>query len=337
MLQVPSFAASPSQRDRFVLAHRPPRRLHDPWRHQGVFVEDERAADGTVVPVATVLLTGRECPWRCVMCDLWKHTTEGDTPAGALPHQLAAALDTLRAEGKHARHVKLYNAGSFFDPRAVPVDDYADIAALVASFAHVIVESHPALIGSQLTRFRDALACAARDAHPPGLEVAMGLETAHADALRQLHKGFSLDQFRRAARDVQQLGGRLRVFLLVGVPFIPRRQQQDWILRSVEFAFDCDASAVSLIPTRSGNGAMEALAAVGAFDAPSLADVEAALEASLSLGRGRVFADLWDLQSFARCATCFESRRERLHAMNLEQRVRPGIHCAQCRTASRTA
>ena len=25
--------------------------------------------------MATVLLTGRECPWRCAMCDLWTYTT----------------------------------------------------------------------------------------------------------------------------------------------------------------------------------------------------------------------------------------------------------------------
>ena len=55
---------------------------HDPWRHQGLIVEDERTAQGGRARMATVLLTGRECPWRCAMCDLWTYTTEGDTPRG---------------------------------------------------------------------------------------------------------------------------------------------------------------------------------------------------------------------------------------------------------------
>ncbi len=45
--------------------------------------------------------------------------------------------------------MKLYNAGSFFDPRAVPESDYDDIAAQLVGLERVIVESHPALIGAR--------------------------------------------------------------------------------------------------------------------------------------------------------------------------------------------
>jgi uncharacterized Fe-S cluster-containing MiaB family protein len=43
--------------------------------------------------------------------------------------------------------MKLFNAGSFFDPRAVPESDYGQIAALVAGLERVIVASHPTLVG----------------------------------------------------------------------------------------------------------------------------------------------------------------------------------------------
>ena len=46
--------------------------------------------------------------------------------------------------------------------------------------------------------------------------------------------------------------------------------------------------------------------------------------------RGRVFADIWDLQPFASCPSCFEPRRDRLRRMNLEQRVLPAASCAAC-------
>jgi archaeosine synthase beta-subunit len=339
MTCAPGVHATGAERDRFVLAQRPARIPLDPWRHQGVLVEPERAADGRVVQVATIFLTGRECPWRCVMCDLWRHTIQEDTPSGALVYQLEHALGTVRSDGHAVDHVKLYNAGSFFDPRAVPDQDYEPLAARLAGVAHVIVESHPALIGPRLTRFRAALAHAAGDDGRPGLEVAMGLETAHPDALMQLHKGFSLDQFRRGADRVLQLGATLRVFLLVGVPFIAPAEQAAWLTRSVACAFACGASAVSLIPTRSGNGAVEALAAAGLFVPPSVADLERGLADALQAARphtgGRVFADVWDLQAFASCPACLEPRRDRLRRMNLEQRVLPAASCTVCNSTPR--
>ena len=70
-------------RDRYVLARRGARPARDAWRHQGIVVEPERNEAGSIDTAATVFLTGRECPWHCVMCDLWQYTTAGDTPAAS--------------------------------------------------------------------------------------------------------------------------------------------------------------------------------------------------------------------------------------------------------------
>jgi radical SAM enzyme (TIGR01210 family) len=317
-------------RDRFVVDRRGPRPRYDPWRHQGVVVEDELAADGRLVRAATIFLTGRECPWRCVMCDLWQHTIALDTPPGALVRQLDDGLQTLLGEGALPDHVKLYNAGSFFDPRAVPECDYAAIAQRLSPFAHVVVEAHPALVGDRLVRFGRALADAGCGRHRPTLEVAMGLETAHPEALDRLNKGFTTDQFAAAAERLHQHGASLRTFLLVGVPFISRSHQQESIARSVSFAFDCGSSVVSLIPTRPGNGALEALGVAP----PTLRDLETALERALQAPRGRVFADLWDLHRFASCKGCFHARHDRLRRMNHDQRLHPPVHCADCASAA---
>src|SRR5262245_51546311 len=137
------YPATAAARDRFVLDRRPPRVTHDPWRLQGVVLEDERAADGTIARVATVFLTGRECPWRCLMCDLWKYTTESDTPRGAIPRQIADARRQLADESRAIDQIKLYNAGSLFDPRAVPESDYDAIADGLSGLSRIIVESHP--------------------------------------------------------------------------------------------------------------------------------------------------------------------------------------------------
>jgi radical SAM enzyme (TIGR01210 family) len=332
---MPVYPEGHPARDRFITGRRPPRPAHDAWRAHGVVIEDERTETGAVARVATVFLTGRECPWRCVMCDLWQHTTEADTPPGAIAAQVTTAARELVAAHPGVTRVKLYNAGSFFDPRAVPTDDYAAVAAATRRYERVVVESHPALIGARTVALRDALA-GARDHQAPDapvLEVAMGLETVHPDALERTNKRMSVDDFRRAASTLADMGVALRVFLLVSPPFVATNEQDEWLVRSVDTAFACGASVVSLIPMRHGNGAMDALMAAGDFARPHLADLERSLV--LALGRvrpstARVFADLWDLDRFATCPACLDNRRARLRDMNLEQRARPAIACAHC-------
>ena len=155
----------------------------------------------------------------------------------------------------------------------------------------------------------------------------MGLETVHPDALERLHKRMTVDRFADAASRLGRRGVSLRVFLLIAPPFVPPDEQDAWLLRSIDVAVDCGASVVTLIPTRTGNGAMEALAAEGAFRPPRLDDIErsAALALARIRRRERIFVDVWDLEPFSACAACFAARRDRLHAMNLEQRVLPPI------------
>jgi radical SAM enzyme (TIGR01210 family) len=335
-----AYPTGAAARDRFVVERRPPREVHDPWRAQGLHVEDERIADGTIARTATVFLTGRECPWRCVMCDLWQYTIDRDTPPGAIPAQLAAVRAELDALGERPSQIKLYNAGSFFDSRAVPEADYHAVADGLANFDRIVVESHPSLVGPRTRHFLDALGAYRRSGRrPPVLEVAMGLETAHAAALDQINKRLTVDGFVRAAGRLRQYGAALRVFLLVSPPFVPRDEQDTWMLHSVDVAIASGATAISLIPTRAGNGALEALATEGLFIEPTLADLERSAAAALEHIRGhgsslRVFADLWNLDRFASCLHCLDARRARLTKMNLEQRVHPPAACAHCGGAS---
>src|SRR5207249_5505867 len=108
-----------------------------------------RAANGEIVPVATIFLTNRECPWKCLMCDLWRDTLTVSAPPGAIAAQLDYALERLPP----ARHVKLYNSGSFFDRQAIAPAEYPAIAARVRGFERVIVECHPALVGDDCRHF----------------------------------------------------------------------------------------------------------------------------------------------------------------------------------------
>lgn len=287
--------------------------------------------------VVTVFLTGRECPWRCAMCDLWQQTIAEDTPLGAIPLQLRDALRSVATvhppdATPHARHIKLYNASSFFDPRAVPPADYDAIAKVVRDFSRVIVESHPSLVGPRVDRWLEALRQAARTLTPPRLEVAMGLETAHPDALERLNKRMTVGDFRAAAKALRERAIDVRAFVLVSPPFVPTSEQSMWLQQSIDVAFDAGASVVSLIPTRTGNGTVDALQVENRFVPPTLDLFEHAFDRALDEfgSHGRLFADVWDLERLAGCAVCLGARRARLVAMNETQRGAARVRCDRC-------
>ena len=319
-------------RDQFVLQQRSAKNLLDPRRAYAAAWEEEPDESGALVPTSVIFLTNRECPFRCVMCDLWTNTLDEVVPRGAIPQQIRAALADLAL----SRHIKLYNAGSFFDPQQIPAEDDAEIADVVAGFDRVIVESHPAFLSGvyadRCRRFQSLLRAR--------LEVAIGLETAHPAVLAQLNKRMTLDAFRRAADFLHRHDIALRVFVLLSPPFMPASEAVEWACRSIDVAAECGATVCSVIPTRGGNGAMEAIGE--AFVPPRLDALESVIEYGLSRRAGpsgpadrragpfgpamRVFADLWDIERFHSCQ-CSPRRVARLWAMNREQTFKPRVVC----------
>jgi radical SAM enzyme (TIGR01210 family) len=307
-----AYPARPAERDAWILSRRPARENRNPLIPYEYFVEDECTHGGAIEPVATIFLTNRECPFRCLMCDLWRNTLTETVRPGAIPAQIDHALRQLPPAGQ----LKLYNSGSFFDPQAILPADHTAIAQRANRFERLIVENHPALTGDGCLRFRDLLS--------GKLEIAMGLETAHPEVLAGLNKRMTLDHFSIAANFLRRNGIDLRVFILVQPPLMPAADALHWAERSLEFAMECGATAATLIPTRAGNGAMEALN----FAPPSLQTLESAMDYGLRLNAGRVFADLWDLRES--CADCYAQRRARLQQMNLRQEVLDRIPCDRC-------
>jgi archaeosine synthase beta-subunit len=286
---------------------RPTRAPLNPYLPYDFFVEEERAPEGEIVPVATVFLTNRECPFRCAMCDLWRNTLTETVPIGAIPTQIDHALGQLPP----ARHLKLYNSGNFFDTKAIPPDDHAAIAERANHFERLIVENHPALTGDVCLRFRDRLR--------GKFEIAMGLETTHPEVLARLKKGMTLQQFSRAAEFLRRNAIDLRVFILVQPPYMQPSESLHWAQRSLDFAMDCGATAATLIPTRPANGIVE-------FTPPPLSTLEDAMEYGLGLHSGRVFVDLWEFQQ----KSPIHPRITRLQQMNLTQNPLKRVTCEEC-------
>jgi hypothetical protein len=141
-----------------------------------------------------------------------------------------------------------------------------------------------------------------RNAHREGgrLEVAIGLETANREVLERLNKRMTVDDFREAVAFLRAHDIDARAFVLLQPPFTAPEDAIDDACRSIDVAFDAGCSVCSVIPTR------------GVTPPPTLEMLEAVVAYGVGRGRGRVFADLWNVD---------ETRTTRLRIMNQIQRL----------------
>jgi radical SAM enzyme (TIGR01210 family) len=301
--------------DQWILSTRGKKNSVNPHQPYAWLVEKERTISGQVEDIAAIFLTNRECSFHCLMCDLWKNTTDISVPAGAIPEQIKLVLNQL----PQVKHLKLYNSGSFFDERAIPSEDYERIASLLKGFETVIVESHPGLINDKCLRFRDML--------KHDLHIAIGLETSNPVILRKLNKRTTPDDFRNSISFLTRHGIMSRAFILLKPPFMSESEGIYWAERSLEFAFEAGVECCTIIPVRPGNGAMDLLMEKGYFSPPDICSLEKVTEFGIQLNSGRVFADVWDLGLFSSCKKCLEKRTGRLTEMNLTQKIVPPVRC----------
>lgn len=302
--------------NRLITELRPPKKSADPFRPYGWLHEQEPDANRDLKSVNTLFLTNKECSFKCVMCDLWKDTLDTPTPDGAIPAQIRIGLGQL----PKADMIKLYNNGNFFDTKAIPPADHPEIARLLDNYETVLVENHPKLCNDSVINFQNMLT--------GQLEVAMGLESIHPEVLPKLNKQITPDDFKRAADFLNSNGMQTRAFILLNPPFVTDPEENiDWCLKAIEFAFDCGIQTCSVIPTRPGNGIMDRLLDQGKFIPPTISALEEVFERSIDLNRGRVFADTWDLEKFSDCIRCTAKRKQRLHNMNLQQKILPAVEC----------
>ena len=278
--------------------------------------EHEPDTRGDLQRVNTIFLTSKECAFKCLMCDLWKNTLNEPALPGAILKQIDYALARL----PEANIIKLYNNGNFFDRNAIPITDYPGIVGRLRHYNRVIVENHPKLCDDACLKFNDKLS--------GSLEIAIGLETIHPDVLPKLNKQMTAGDFSRATAFLRSNNISVRAFILLNPPFLTDKAGNiRWVNETVRFAFDSGVQCCSIIPTRPGNGIMELLYKQGHYLPPSLETLEEVFENALSLRAGRVFVDVWDIAFLSNCLACFGARKQRLEAMNLEQKTLPRITC----------
>ena len=95
--------------DRWILSKRGKKNSVEQGRPYAWLVEKERTVAGNIEETAIVFLTNKECPFHCLMCDLWKNTTDNTIQPGIIADQIEWALKQM----SDVKHLKLYNPQCF--------------------------------------------------------------------------------------------------------------------------------------------------------------------------------------------------------------------------------
>jgi radical SAM enzyme (TIGR01210 family) len=249
----------------------------DETKANGVFCEPELTRSGIVEDHTIILTTNKECPFKCVMCDLWQNTLDYRVEEGVISKQVINALKTL----PKTKHLKLYNAGNFFDRQSIPKQDTFDIADIIEDYETLIVEMHPKLIGTSCFEFAEYL--------QPQLDVAMGLETVDPNVLPRLNKNMTLDEFDQSTTQMLEHGIFVRAFILLRTPWHTEDEGIHWAKESIDFAQSIGIECCTVIPLRQ-NPRFH----VEEFEPSTSSALEEVVAYGISKNKGRIFGDTWD-------------------------------------------
>lgn len=213
-------------------------------KSKGVAYWRERDYLGEEVTAGVVILSTRGCSWGltggCAMCGYVYASSRAAQVE--VYRQFKEALNEL----EDIEYLKIFNSGSFFDPRELETSTIARIFAEInrrEGIKRVQVESRPEFLGRETLR-------EAKKALRAELEVGIGLESS-SDYIREncIHKGFTLSDFKKALSNCKAASVEVKAYLLVKPPFLTEKEAVEDAVSSARDAYGLGASRISFNPT----------------------------------------------------------------------------------------
>ena len=179
----------------------------------------------------TFILKSGKCSWgRCIYCGYGK--IEGYRPT---TENVNKELDRFFSGLENGiTQIKVFGSGSFLDEKQFTKESRMHFINLSKKhdIKKILFESRPEFITDEtLKEFKDT-----------DFTVAIGLEVADNEILKQLKKGITTEQFEKAADTVHRNKGKVRTYLLVNPPFVKDIEKS--LDESVSFALDYSDSIV---------------------------------------------------------------------------------------------
>jgi len=175
-----------------------------------------------MVKEANIILTSGKCAWgKCIGCGWGK--IEGPAPD---IHRLKKDIDEKFKKLKGIDRLKIFSSGSFLDEKQFPraIRKYVAQKCAKCGIKELVIESRTEFITEE----------ALKDFKGVKLTVAIGLEAADNKVLKRYRKGFTVEDYARAAEILKKNRCGLRTYLMVGLPWVKNLKKS--LKKSVEFA-----------------------------------------------------------------------------------------------------
>jgi radical SAM enzyme (TIGR01210 family) len=190
---------------------------------------EKELLNGNVVDSLVVILKTKGCTWHkksgCLMCG---YHLDSDPSIGddRILSQFQSVLG--KTDGKDV--MKVYTSGSFFNEEEVSKDLRRRLLeSIEGQTQKLVVESRPEFISEDV--INEALG------HVKNLEVAIGLESASNLVLKRcVNKGFTFEDYEKAAVIARDGGATIRTYLLIKPPLLTEKEAIEDAIDSARIA-----------------------------------------------------------------------------------------------------
>jgi len=218
-------------------------KIRDPAKPVSCWSEKDRL-DGKVVDAFVIIFRTRGCSWAlhsgCSMCGYFNDSLFEKISNEDMIRQLDAVMGKYAGE----KFVKIFTSGSFLDEKEIsPIVRKEILSRLVETADKVSVESRAEYVKEEvLSEIKELF-------QEKTFEIGIGLETAN-DQIREqyLNKGFSFDDYKKAAKTLKKYDFKLKTYVLIKPPFISEKEAVDDAISTVEKIKDI-TDTVSFNPT----------------------------------------------------------------------------------------
>lgn len=182
--------------------------------------------DNDVVDAFVMILRTRGCNWAlesgCSMCGYINESVKKRVKDEDISYQ----FDEVMRHFNDEKIVKIFTSGSFFNEKEIPkaLQDKI-LETLNKKTEKIIIETRPEFVSRE--RVKDI----------QNVEIAIGLESANDFVLENsINKGFKREDYIKAATIINDLGIRMKTYLLIKPPFLSEREAINDAVKSADIA-----------------------------------------------------------------------------------------------------
>jgi radical SAM enzyme (TIGR01210 family) len=244
--------------------------------------------NNTIAEAFVIILRTQGCTWAhasgCSMCgyftdSYWNATTD---------HQIETQFQTAMQRYQNEPIIKIFNSGSFFDPKEIPPRLQKKILTTInKTTKKIVVESRPEYITNH------AVNSLQKDISPSKIEVGIGLESAN-DLIRThaINKGFLFKDYQKAAAILKKRDIGIKTYLLIKPPLLTEYEAIQDTLETIQKIKDI-STTISFNPCNvQRHTAVEYLWRRHNYRPPWLWSIIDILKKSSQLTSGRLQCDI---------------------------------------------